>query len=43
MTTINQSKPIEIIVHEQVQDDPATVNFLNQCPTSENILLMDRI
>ncbi len=32
MTNTNQWKPAEIIVNEQVQDDPATINFLNQCP-----------
>ena len=32
MTNTNQWKPAEIIVHEQVKDDPATVNFLCQCP-----------
>jgi hypothetical protein len=30
---INQNywKPSEIIVHERVRDDPATIHFLNQC------------
>ncbi len=32
MTITNYWKPDEIIIHEQVQDDPATINFLNQCP-----------
>jgi len=32
MSNINQWKPGEIIVHEQIKNDPSTVYFLNQCP-----------
>jgi spore photoproduct lyase len=28
----NQWKPAEIIINEQVQDDPVTISFLNHCP-----------
>jgi len=33
MTNTNLWKPAEIIINKEVQDDPATINFINKCPT----------
>ncbi|HPL67576.1 MAG TPA: hypothetical protein PLG94_13670 [Smithellaceae bacterium] len=32
MNITNNWKPVEIIIHKQIKDDPATLFFLNQCP-----------